>query len=67
MKESLRHIRDTNRVIASSELFLGNKDCPALAIHLAYHIECLPYKSKYPLHIIQIECVQIYHGDGGKR
>ena len=47
MKESLRHIRDTNRVIASSELFLGNKDCPALAIHLAYHIECLPYKSRF--------------------
>lgn len=33
MKESLRHITDTNRVIALSELFLGNKDCPALAIY----------------------------------
>ena len=33
MKESLRHITDTNRVIALSELFLGNKDCPALTIY----------------------------------
>jgi len=46
MKESLRHICDTNRAIALSELFLGNKDCPALAIYFAYHIECLPYKSR---------------------
>lgn len=44
MKESLRHISDTNRVIALSGLFLGNKDCPALAIYFTYHIECLPYK-----------------------
>lgn len=33
MKELLRHITDTNRFIALSELFLGNKDCPALAIY----------------------------------
>ena len=47
MKESLRHISDTNRVIALSELFLVNKDCPALAIYFTYHIECLPYKSRF--------------------
>ena len=47
MKEVLRHICDTNRVIALSELFLGNKDCYALAIHFAYHIECLPYKLRF--------------------
>ena len=75
MKESLRHIRDTNRVIASSELFLGNKDCPALAIHLAYHIECLPYKSRVvevfdPRHAHSIAqvfelCVTIPKKEGG--
>ena len=47
MKESLRHICDTNRVIVLSELFSGNKDCPALAIKFAYHIECSPYNPRF--------------------
>ena len=33
MKESLRHIGDTNRVIALSELFLSNKDSPTIAFN----------------------------------
>ena len=33
MKESFRHIGDTNRVIALSELFLSNKDSPTIAFN----------------------------------
>jgi hypothetical protein len=52
MKESLRHIGDTNRVIALSERFLGNKDGPAFAVNLLDNNETVLLPEMIGLRII---------------
>ena len=52
MKESRRHIGDTIRVIALSELFLGNKDDPSLALNFLDDSETILLPEMVGLRII---------------